>query len=78
MSISVNPKTEDWVQEKLATGMYQSVDHLLQAALAALDHEEQTLAAIREGHEDYLAGRVVSLDEADEEFFQKYGVRPKA
>jgi putative addiction module CopG family antidote len=77
VSISLTPELDSLVNQKLATGRYESVEDVLTAALRALSEEEETLAAIREGHEDYLAGRVVTLEEADEEFYQKYGIRPK-
>jgi putative addiction module CopG family antidote len=74
MAITLNPELDRRVQEKLATGNYESVDHVLSAALRALDHEEQTIAAIAEGYEDIQAGRFESWDAADAEFRKKHGL----
>lgn len=65
MSISLTPDLNRLVQEKLATGVYRSEEEVLQAALAALDVQEQTVAAIGEGYADYQAGRIRSCEEAD-------------
>jgi putative addiction module CopG family antidote len=73
MTISLTPELDRRLNEKLASGNYKSVEEILTAALRALDEEEQTVAAIQEGHEDFLAGRYQSLEEADAEFRQKYG-----
>jgi putative addiction module CopG family antidote len=74
MAITLNPELDRRVQEKLATGLYQSVDHVLSAALKALDDEEQTLAAIAEGYEDVKAGRFESWEKSDAEFRKKHGI----
>jgi putative addiction module CopG family antidote len=77
MAITLNPELDRRVKEKLATGMYQSADEVLSAALRALDDEEQTIAAVKEGYEDFKAGRCKSWEESDAEFREKYGI-PKA
>jgi putative addiction module CopG family antidote len=77
MAISLTPELDRQVQEKLASGMYQSVDDLLRAALRALDHEEQNIAAIAESNADFEAGRYESWEESDEEFRKQRGI-PKA
>jgi putative addiction module CopG family antidote len=74
MTISISPELDRLLNEKLATGQYGSVEEVLKAALRALNEEEQTLAAISEGHDDFLAGRYRSVDEADAEFRQKHGI----
>jgi len=74
MTISLTPELDRLLNEKLASGQYGSVEEVLTAAFRALNEEEQTIAAIAEGHEDFLAGRYRSLDEADAEFRQKYGI----
>jgi putative addiction module CopG family antidote len=76
VSISLTPELAGLVNLQLATGQYHSVEDVLTAALRALSGEQETLAAIHEGHDDALAGRVLTLEEADEHFFQKYGFRP--
>lgn len=74
MTISLSPELDRLLNEKLASGRYGSVEEVLAAALRALNEEEQTIAAISEGHEDFLAGRYRPLDEADAEFRQKHGI----
>lgn len=75
MTISLCPELDRFLQEKLASGRYQSVEDVLKAAFRALREEEETLVAISEGYEDFLAGRYRSLDEADAEFREKHGIR---
>jgi predicted transcriptional regulator len=77
MTITLNSDNQRRVQEKLASGLYESVDHLLSAALRALDEEEQTIAAIAEGYEDFKAGRCQSWEDADLEFRKRHQL-PKA
>jgi len=74
MSISLTPDLSRLVQEKLATGIYRSQEEVLQAALAALDAQEQTLAAIAEGYADVEAGRIRSLEDADADFRSRHGL----
>jgi putative addiction module CopG family antidote len=78
MAIRLTPEPDQLVQEKIATGRYKSVEEVLIAAMRALREEEDTSAAIREGWEDVLAGRVRSLEEANAEFRRKYGVPREA
>jgi putative addiction module CopG family antidote len=74
MTISLTPDLDRQLNEKLSSGRYGSIQEVLAAALRALDHEEQSIAAITEGNDDFLAGRYRTLDEADAEFRQKYGI----
>jgi putative addiction module CopG family antidote len=74
MDISLTPELNRLVQQKLALGIYRSEEEVLQAALAALDAQEQTLAAIAEGHADFEAGRYRSFDDADAEFRQQHNL----
>ncbi len=74
MSITLNPDLDRRVQEKLATGQYKSADDVLSAALKALDHEEETIAAIAEGYEDIQTGRCESWEKADADFRYKHGL----
>jgi putative addiction module CopG family antidote len=73
MTISLSPELDRFVSEKLASGRYGSVEEVLSAAFRALGEQEETLEAISEGHEDFLAGLYRNLDEADAEFHAKYG-----
>jgi len=77
MPITLNAEIDRRVQEKLATGKYESVDQVLLAALRALDEEEETIAAVSEGNEDFKAGRFQDWETSDAEFRKKYGI-PKA
>jgi putative addiction module CopG family antidote len=74
MAIMLNPELDRRVQEKLASGMYQSADEVLSAALRALDEEEETIAAVKEGYEDFKAGRYKPWEESDAEFRGKYNI----
>ncbi|MCC7475810.1 MAG: hypothetical protein IT425_10465 [Pirellulales bacterium] len=74
MTISLNDEVDRQLQEKLASGMYESINHLISAALLALNHEEQSVAAILESNAEYEAGRVSSWDEADKDFRQVKGL----
>lgn len=74
MSISLTPDLTRLIQEKLATGAYRTEEEVLQAALRALDAQEQTIAAIAEGYSDFEAGRVRSFEEADQEFRERHGL----
>lgn len=74
MSITLNPELDRRVREKLATGLYESVDQLLFAALRALEEQERTIEAIAEGYEDFQAGRYETWEVADAEFRKKYGI----
>jgi putative addiction module CopG family antidote len=72
MGISLTPELERLVQVKVALGFYRTEEEVLQAALQALDAQEQTLAAIAEGYSDFQAGRYRSFDEADAEFRERH------
>lgn len=70
------PELATAVHEQLATGEYASEDELLLKALQALKDRNESLAAIREGIDDFengrfqdvrgLANRVRALARADE------------
>jgi putative addiction module CopG family antidote len=77
MTITLNPELDRLVHQKIASGMYKSVEHVLAAALKALDAEEETIAAIAEGYEDVKAGRYESWEKADAEFRAKHGIPNK-
>jgi putative addiction module CopG family antidote len=74
MAITLNPELDRLVHEKLASGLYKSADHVLAAALKALDHEEETISAIAEGFEDIRAGRCEPWEKADAEFRKVHGL----
>ena len=74
MAITLNSELDRRVQEKLATGLYESADHVLSAALCALDEEEETIAAIAEGNADFEAGRFEDWEISDAAFREKHGI----
>ena len=74
MSYVLSPQLMDIVQEKVASGRYQSEEQVLATALELLDDHDSAVAAIKEGLADLAAGRVRSLDEADAEFYAKYQI----
>jgi putative addiction module CopG family antidote len=76
MTISLTPELDRLINERLASGLYDSVEQVLTAALRALREDEETIAAIAEGNEDFLAGRYRSLEESDAEFRTKRSLRP--
>ena len=76
MAISLTPELDQIVHQKLSTGRYHSVEDVLAAALRALDEEEAAVAAIAEGLDDVAAGRIYTLEEANAEFYKKYGMSP--
>lgn len=78
MSYSLPPDLNSLVQQKLATGSYDSEEAVLRAALSALDEQEQTVAAIQEGYDDFQAGRMRSLEEADRDFRQRKNIAPQS
>jgi predicted transcriptional regulator len=71
MTITLNDELGRRVNAKLATGLYESVNQVL---CAALQHEEQTIAAITEGYEDFKAGRYESWEKSDADFRKKHGL----
>lgn len=74
MTISLPPELDRILNEKLTSGQYGSVEEVLTAAFRALSDEEETIAAINEGNDDYLAGRYRSLEESDAEFRRVRGL----
>ena len=74
MEISLTPELNRLVQDKLALGIYRSEEEVLQAALQALDAQEQTLTAIAEGYTDFQAGRHRPFDVADVEFRKRHNL----
>jgi len=75
MSLSLPPELNQWVQQKIESGVYSSEEAVLRAALSALDDREETVVAIQEGYEDFQAGRFRGLEEADRDFRQKHQIK---
>lgn len=70
MTIELTPKTEALVQRKLSEGSYTDVNDLIEAALQALQaNEERDLklkALIEEGLADSEAGRFTEFESASD------------
>jgi Arc/MetJ-type ribon-helix-helix transcriptional regulator len=64
MSYAFPPEIKRLVDQNLATGLYDSEDEVLQAALHVLSDYHATIADIREGIVDYQNGRAQPLSEA--------------
>ena len=65
MPFSLTPALDQWVQQKLATGRYDSEEAVLVATFEALDEHDQAVAGIPGGNDDYLAGRYETIEQAD-------------
>jgi predicted transcriptional regulator len=74
MSYQMPPNIQQLIDHKMATGLYATQDQLLLQALQSLDDYEEAVADIREGMEDELAGRTISLAEAEREIRQELGL----
>lgn len=63
------------VQERMASGFYESEDDLLRHALQALAEEEEDLAAVKEAIAGFEAGdEGIPLNEAFDEVRRKHGI----
>jgi antitoxin ParD1/3/4 len=67
-SIQLSKQDAEFVEEQMKSGLYESADAVVTAALALLrEQEEATLRVlIQEGIDDVEAGRVMSFNSADE------------
>jgi putative addiction module CopG family antidote len=77
MKITLTPDLDRLVQQRLASGRYGSEEQVLEAALRALDEQEQSLIAIAEGYSDYQAGRYRIFDDSDADFRQRNNLPPE-
>jgi predicted transcriptional regulator len=64
MSYAFPAEIKQLIDQNLATGLYTSEEHVLQAALHVLSDYNATVADIRQGMVDYEQGRGVPLAEA--------------
>ena len=70
MNVSLSPKLESLIQEKVTSGLYASASEVVREALRLLEErdrlreirEEELRAEIRKGVADEKAGRVAPLD----------------
>lgn len=75
MATVLSSEIEEMIAHLMATGRYRSAEDVIKKALSVLDHEV-AVAGVKEGYADYLAGRVVSLEESNANFHKKYGAAP--
>lgn len=67
MTIDVSPEMKRHVEDRLASGGYQSPDELLRDAFDALDEKQQlahSIAALRKSIADERAGRIRPVRDA--------------
>jgi hypothetical protein len=73
MAISLNPRTQKLIEERMKASGYSSPDELLEVALQTLDQvqgedydqlDPSTRAAIEEAEAQYQRGEGIPLDEA--------------
>jgi len=62
MSVSLSPKTEKRIAEKVASGKYQSVDQVVEEALALLEMRDREARAILEEWRERIA---IGLEQAE-------------
>lgn len=60
----------------MASGLYESPDDVLLHALRTLDDDVDAVADIREGMADELAGRTMSIADAERELRHELGFDP--
>jgi putative addiction module CopG family antidote len=73
MAYQFPPDIQQLVDFQMASGRYHSQDELLRDALQTLKDNEEAIAAIKEGIEDEMAGRVRPLAEVDAEIRRELG-----
>ncbi len=67
MNISLTNELQQWIQQKVASGHYQTSSEVVREALRAQIQREEKLESLRnaidEGWHDLEAGRTISLQE---------------
>jgi antitoxin ParD1/3/4 len=67
MNITLNPEQEQFIQDKLQSGEYQSVDDVIKAALHLLAEQEQA-------YDQWIIETRIKVDEAAASLDRKEGV----
>ena len=62
MNVSLTPKLEDFVKQKVSTGMYNSVSEVIREALRLLEEKEALKAMKLEALKSEIQGGIDSLD----------------
>jgi hypothetical protein len=73
IAYQVPANIQSLIDLKMAIGDYASQDQLLLKALRALDDYEQGVVDLKEAMEDDLAGRTISLADAEREISRELG-----
>lgn len=64
MSYAFPPEIKHLIDQNMATGLYSSEEHVLQAALRVLSDYHATISDIRQGMSDYEQGNGEPLSQA--------------
>jgi predicted transcriptional regulator len=76
MSYAFPAAIQRLIDQNMATGLYASEQHVLEAALHVLSDYNATVADIRQGMADCEQGRGVPLSQAMEDIRQQLGFSP--
>ncbi len=78
MSYPFPPDLEQRIGFHLKSGNYVNEDEVIRDALTALERQQEEVAAIQEGIDDWQAGRTQPLRDFDRDLRQRKGIRPDA
>jgi putative addiction module CopG family antidote len=70
---SISDEVERLIQAEMALGHYASESDLIRDALRSLQEQREVNAAIQEGLDDMVAGRVQSAEDFDRDFRARKG-----
>jgi hypothetical protein len=76
MSYHFPPDIQNLIDQSLATGMYASEEHVLEAALHVLSDYHATIADIRQGMIDYEQGLGEPMSQAFADVRSELGPKP--
>jgi Arc/MetJ-type ribon-helix-helix transcriptional regulator len=76
MNYQLPAELDQRIQSQLALGIYKSPAEVLNDALDALDQRNEDLASIQRGIEDEQAGRVIPLQQFDQQIRAEFGFMP--
>ncbi|MEK6259932.1 MAG: hypothetical protein AABP62_15030 [Planctomycetota bacterium] len=69
-----SPSIDELVEERLATGRYQSREDVLLSALRQLAYQDELLADLEAAAEDEAAGRLRDADEVMAEMAERFNL----